>query len=272
MKFRKQSTISVILCCILTLCGGIFYYLNFRDDSTETYSIVKPTVSTVPTTPAPTPEDTSDYSFPEESVYSFFQGPKAWKTRKIWSGSWANMIFEGNSFGNFGCGLCCMANIYSTLSDYVCSPVDMYHFAVENSSYTPSYGYGAIGWPAIASTLEICGIESQLHRKTDDYSTFQEDIAHAYATIVLVSSHDSDVYWENTGGHYVTIWNYNETDDTIFLTDSGSPEHNRSRIDLKIIYDSLKTSSSFQYLTATNYIEEQNQWQWNQISEKWVAP
>lgn len=274
MKFRKQSMIPVISCCMVILCGGIFYYLDSRDDSMETHSVVKPTASAIPATPtpAPTPEDLSHYSFSEDAIYSYFQGPKAWKSKKTWSGSWADMIFEGNSFGNFGCGLCCMANIYSTLSDYVCSPVDMYHFAVENSSYAPSYGYGAISWPAIASTLEICGIESQLHRKTDDYSTFQQDIAHAYATIVLISSYDSDVYWQNTGGHYVTIWNYDETDDTIFLTDSGNPEHNRSHIDLNIIYDSLKTSSSFQYLTANNYVEEQNQWQWNQISEEWVAP
>lgn len=272
MKFRKQSIIPIIFCCIVTLCGGIFYYLNFRDDTLETQSIIEPTVSAVPITPAPTPEDISKYSFPEETIYSFFQGPKAWKARRTWSGSWADMIFKGNPFGNFGCGLCCMANIYCTLSDYVCSPIDMYHFAKKNSSYAPSYGYGAISWPAMASTLEVCGIESQLHRKPDDYTIFQDDIAHSYATIVLISSQNSDVYWQNTGGHYVTIWNYNKEDDTIFLTDSGSPEHNRSRIDLKIIYDSLKTSSNFQYLTTNSYDKENNQWKQNQISEEWVAP
>lgn len=272
MKFRKKSIIPVISCCTLILCGGIFCYLTFNNDTTQTNPIVKHTVSTIQTTPVPTEEVIQDYSFPEESIYSFFQGPKTWKARRIWSGSWANMIFEGNSFGNFGCGLCCMANIYSTLSDYECSPVDIYNFAIENSSYAPSYGYGAISWPAMASTLEVCGIESQLYRKPNDYSLFQEHIANSYATIVLISSNNSDVYWKNTGGHYVTIWNYDKKEDTIFLTDSGNPEHNRSRIDLKIIYDSLKTSSTFQYLTANNYTEEENQWQWNQISEEWVAP
>lgn len=272
MKFHKQSIIPVISCCILVLCGGVFYYINEKNNTIETQSTVKHTASTVVTTFAPTPETTLEYTLSEENIYSFFQGPKAWKARRTWSGSWANMILEGNSFGNFGCGLCCMANIYSTLSDYVCSPIDMYHCATENSSYAPSYGYGAISWPAMASTLEFCGIESQLHRKPNDYSAFQEDIAQSYAAIVLVSSQNSDVYWENTGGHYVTVWNYDEDDDTIFLTDSGSPKHNRSRIDLKIIYDSLKTSSTFQYLTANNYNEEENQWQWNQISEEWVAP
>lgn len=272
MKLRKQSIIPIIFCCIVVLCGSIFYYLNFRGDTLETQYVIEPTISAVPSTPVPTPENLSQYSFPEESVYSFFQGPKAWKARKAWSGSWADMTFKGNSFGAFGCGLCCMANIYCTLSDYVCSPIDMYHFAVKNSSYSPSYGYGAISWPAMASSLETCGIESQLHRKPTDYNRFQKDIAHSYATIVLISSQNSDVYWQNTGGHYVTIWNYDESDDTIFLTDSGSPKHNRSRIDLKIIYDSLKTSSSFQYLTANAYNEENNQWQWNQISEEWITP
>lgn len=272
MNFHKKSIVPIISCCILILCGGIFYYLNEKDTTTKTTSIIKHTVSNIQNTPTPTLEAKSNLSISDEAVYSFFQGPKAWKSRRSWSGSWANMIFEGNSFGNFGCGLCCMANIYSTLSDYVCSPIDMYHCATENSSYAPSYGYGAISWPAMASTLEFCGIEAQLHRKSDDYTSFQEVIANSYATIVLISSENSDVYWQNTGGHYVTIWNYAKEDGTVFLTDSGSPERNRSRIDLKIVYDSLKTASTFQYLTTNKYVEEENQWQWNQISEEWVAP
>ena len=46
-------------------------------------------------------------------------------------------------FGNFGCGLCCMANIYCTLTEHTCSPWDMYEYARQVSGYAPSRKIGA---------------------------------------------------------------------------------------------------------------------------------
>ena len=63
---------------------------------------------------------------PEQGVYTFLQGPKSWTEGRAWSGEWSNQYVRGNYFGNFGCGLCCMANIYCTLTEYTCSPWDMY--------------------------------------------------------------------------------------------------------------------------------------------------
>ena len=60
--------------------------------------------------------------FDESDVYSFLQGPKSWGEGRAWSGEWSNQYVRGNYFGNFGCGLCCMANIYSTFSGHTCSP------------------------------------------------------------------------------------------------------------------------------------------------------
>ena len=53
-------------------------------------------------------------------VYTFLQGPRAYREKWPWSGDWCERLVQGNSFGAFGCGLCCMANIYSTLSGYEC--------------------------------------------------------------------------------------------------------------------------------------------------------
>lgn len=213
-----------------------------------------------------------DYSLDTKSIYSFSQGPKAWKKKKKWSGSWANLIIDGNAFGNFGCGFCCMANIYSTLSDYECSPVDIYSYAKEVSAYVPRRGVGAIGWVPMKTTMEDCGISSTLHKKDADYRDFQTQLQNSFAAIVLISSQNDNTYWPNTSGHYVTIWCYDSEDDTVFLTDPGDPKKNRSTISLSLVYDALKTASSYQYLTIDNYDEEQNHWKWNKISEKWIAP
>ena len=61
------------------------------------------------------PEPTQD---PEKGVYSFLQGPKSWKEGREWSGKWGKEYYDGGSFGAFGCGFCCMANMYSTLTEY----------------------------------------------------------------------------------------------------------------------------------------------------------
>ena len=83
------------------------------------------------------------YKRQEQGVYTFLQGPKSWAERRAWSGEWSNQYVRGNYFGNFGCGLCCMANIYCTLTEHTCSPWDMYEYARQVSGYAPSRKIGA---------------------------------------------------------------------------------------------------------------------------------
>lgn len=208
----------------------------------------------------------------QDAVFSFLQGPKSWEERRPWSGEWANEYVKGGYFGNFGCGLCCMANLYGTLTDYDCSPWDMYEYARQVSGYSPTGKTGAIGWGDMKTTLEKCGFHCTLSNKPGDYETFRQQISTTKGAVVLVCSSDDDTYWENTGGHYVNIWLYDPDTDTVFLSDPGSPTRNRSRIPLRYVYDALKTASQYQYLLADNYTEENNQWKQDGIDEIWTAP
>lgn len=272
---KAQKTFYLILSLILIL--GILIilpqfpnYFSTVSSSNLSYKEELPVEEeTVNLTPSPTPKN---YMVKQDSIYSFSQGPKAWKKKHKWSGSWGNLIIDGNAFGNFGCGFCCMANIYSTLTDYECSPVDMYSYAKKVSSYMPQPGIGAIGWQPMEHTLETCGFSSTLHQKDAKYENFQMNIQNSYATIVLICSQNDNSYWQNTPGHYVTIWRYNSENDTVFLTDPGDPDHNRNTINLSLVYNALKTASSYQYLTIDAYNEEDNLWKWNQVSEKWIRP
>ena len=99
---------------------------------------------------------------------------------------------------------------------------------------------------------------------------FQDQVKAAAGCIVLVCSYNDDSYWKNTPGHYVTIFHYNEEDDTVFLCDSGDPGHNRSRIKLRTIYKALKTESDHQYLTVGAYDENGDQWKNTKLSGKFV--
>lgn len=276
---KKTKTFLYTLLMIIALCS-IFLILSPTKKenketsgsnlvTTEPKKSISATPTLVPTTSAPS---SNSLSVEEKDIYSFSQGPKALKQFRPWAGTWANLVLDGNAFGNFGCGFCCMANIYSSLSSKKCSPVDIYQYAKEVSSYAPSPGIGAIGWSAINETLKQCGFTSQLHMKPSDYATFQEHVGNAYATIVLVSSRNCDEYWEDTPGHYVVIWRYNEQDDTVFLTESGDPDKNRTTIPLKTVYNALKTESLSQYLSVNDYDEAMNNWNWNQISEAWITP
>ena len=173
------------------------------------------------------------YLTPEEEaekVYTFLQGPRAFSESLPWSGDWCQKIVRHNSFGGFGCGLCCMANIYSTLTPYECSPWDMYEYT---------------------------------------YEEFQEQMTHTDSAIVLVSSGEDDTFWKDTAGHYVNIWLYQKDSDMVFLAEPGDPENNRTWIPLRYVYDALKTVSQYQYLTVTAYAEESNQWKWNGIDDVW---
>lgn len=209
---------------------------------------------------------------PEEKVYTFLQGPKSWGEGRAWSGEWSGKYVKGNYFGNFGCGLCCMANIYSTLTDYDCSPWDMYEYARQVSGYSPTRKIGAIGWGDMKVTLRKSGFDTELCTKPETYGEFKEQMKEAQAAVVLVCSRDDDTYWEKTGGHYVNLFLYEDETEEVFLADPGSPDRNRNFIPLKYAYDALKTSSQYQYLLVYGYSEENNQWKGNGIDEAWVAP
>ncbi|MCI9151887.1 MAG: hypothetical protein HFI42_15700 [Lachnospiraceae bacterium] len=215
----------------------------------------------------------NDYlTLSEDEVYTFSQGPRAWKEGHAWGGEWCEYYVKGRSFGGFGCGLVCMANIYSTLTPYECSPLDMYHFATEATGYYPTKQSGAIDWGCMKSGLKELGFTCDLFYKPDTYEAFQEHIRRVDTAIVLVCSSDDDTYWEDTPGHYVNIWLYDEETDQVFLGEPGALEKNRAWVPLQYVYDALKTSSKFQYLAVWNYEEEKNTWKWDGINDNWNKP
>ncbi len=202
-------------------------------------------------------------------VYTFLQGPRSFEEMRPWSGEWCQVVVNRNSFGGFGCGHCCMANIYSSLSPYECSPLDIYEYATQVTNYYPTRESGAIGWRDMKRTLKAAGFQSRLHVKPDTYEKFQRHISESKSAIVLVCSGNDDTFWKDTGGHYVNIWLYQPDSDMVFLAEPGDPENNRGWIPLRYVYDALKTSSHYQYLSILDYVEEDNQWKWNGIDEVW---
>ncbi|MCR5665420.1 MAG: hypothetical protein K6G01_01190 [Eubacterium sp.] len=208
----------------------------------------------------------------ERNTYTFLQGPKSWEKSIDWSGEWSGAIVNGNAFGSFGCGLCAMANIYDTLSPYEVSPLRMCKYAQKVSAYAPTYESGAIGWGDMKTVLKTVGMDVEVATKPDNYEDFCENLKNAKSAIVLVCSEDDDSYWEDTPGHYVNIWHYNEEEETVFLADPGEPSHNRDRIDVEYVYDALKTSSKFQVLYVWSYDEDDNTWKGDGIKDNWNRP
>ena len=204
---------------------------------------------------------------PETTVYSYLQGPVSWSKKRVWSGEWGDMAYDGARFGAFGCGLCCMANAYSSLTPYQCTPVDAYHYAKQMTGYR---GGGAIDWKYMKQSLNSMGISGALQKKPETYEAFQAKIAAGKAAIVLISSNDSKCYWTENPGHYVTIFLYNKETDKVFLSDSGVPEHNRQWVPLKKIYKSLKTASTWQFFNITGYKEEKDTWKHKTAGGNWV--
>ncbi len=208
----------------------------------------------------------------EEEVYTFLQGPRSWGEGIPWSGEWASFNINGNPFGGFGCGLCCLANIYDTLTPYEVSPWDMFDYAMAVTDYTPTGEAGAIDWVFMSQVLESCGFTCGLYRKPRTYKAFRQQMEEAKSAIVLISSSEDAAYWQDTPGHYVNIWLYQDDDDTVFLAEPGNPENNRNRIPLRYIYDALKTVSRYQYLSVEGYWEDDNQWKADGIDEIWNRP
>lgn len=213
-----------------------------------------------------------NYAFTEDKVYTFLQGHRSYSSGITWSGQWCQKYAKGQYFSGFGCGLCCIANVYSTLSPYSCSPLDAYNFALDETGYNPTKSNAAIDWGNMKSTLKKMGFSCDVYYKAASYEEFKEQIKNSKIAISLVCSANDDTYWQNVPGHYVTICLYHSSDDTVFLGDPGSPSHNRDRIPLKYVYDALKTTSKYQYLLVDNYTEEGNLWGHDGITDTWYAP
>ena len=196
---------------------------------------------------------------PDETkkLYTYLQGPKSWKRGIDWSGEWGEQYMDGGSFGGFGCGLCCMANVYSSLTEYQCSPVDMYRFAKKHTGYG---GGMAIDWGYMRRSLTRLGFQCHVEHKQETYRQFRQNISDAKCAIVLVSSSNSTVHWKNTPGHYVTLFLYDEKSDKIFLGDSGDLTHNRQWVPLKKVYRSLKKSNPWQILQVTSFDKSKDNW------------
>lgn len=266
---RKQLAV-IILLSIGMLAAAALLNIFFPADSkeTETSSVTVNTPKVVATAVPPTavPTNTPD---PTEKIATFLQGPKSWKKRLAWSGKWGKEYYDGASFGAFGCGLCCMANIYTTFSGYECSPIDVYEYAKRKTEYS---GGGAIDWGYMKGTLKTLGFTSDVWRKPGRYGQFQQMVKNAMACIVVVSSNNSDCYWKDTPGHYVTLFSYDEMTDKIFLADSGDPSHNRNWVNLKKIYKSLKTANNWQILAVTAFNPKKDQWQHRGFGGIYVMP
>lgn len=282
---KKHNWYQIIFCALLLLVAGMVVIIQGtvkrqqdgkQSAQTET-EVSDPVKSLAPSadgtegnsTGTPAAAEPAATVDPAAGVYTYLQGPKSWKRRLDWSGKWGKTMYDGGSFGAFGCGLCCLANIYSTDAKGECSPVDMYHYT---KKYTEYGGGGAIAWEYMLQTLRRTGFTAELCQKPGSYEEFRNSIAGSESSIVLISSANSTCYWKNTPGHYVTIFLYDEQTERIFLADSGDPKHNRHWIKLKKIYKSLKTDSDYQYLKVTGYTQEKDQWKHNKASGTWIRP
>lgn len=283
---RKHHWYQIIFCVLLLLVAGMVVIIqSTADRQRDKRSAKKETVapgSVELATPVPSGdavgtsapiqnqgEDAVATEDPAANVYTYLQGPKSWKSRLDWSGKWGKTMYDGGSFGAFGCGLCCLANIYSTDAEGECSPIDMYRYT---KKYTEYGGGGAIAWEYMLQTLKRTGFTAELCQKPGNYEEFRSLIAESRSSIVLVSSADSTCYWKDTPGHYVTVFLYDDQTERIFLADSGDPKHNRHWVKLKKIYKSLKTDSDYQYLRVMSYVSEQDQWKHTKASGTWVRP
>lgn len=255
----------------IVVIAVIVYGLTGDKKKTDDKKIVKKAIeleTTAAATPAPSQAEEASAD-PTAGIYTFLQGPKSWERQLVWSGKWGDSSYDGGRFGAFGCGLCCMANIYSSETEYECSPIDMYRYSKKNSSYS---GGSAIAWEYMQRVLEQTGFTASLCVKPDTYVEFQNAVSESLCDIVLVSSANSECYWKNTPGHYVTIFLYNKKSDKIFLADSGDPDHNRHWVSLKKIYKSLKTSSDYQYLSVGAYEQSHDHWKHRGTNGEWVKP
>ena len=259
------------------LVTGILLWMHFgklgtEEEVPETIAYEEPEPEPEPTIqplPSEIPEEPVVDSKLMKDTATFLQGPKGWKHKADWSGVWGNRAYDGRRFGGFGCGLCVMANLYTSFTPYQCSPIDMYDFAKENTFYE---GAAAIDWPPIQMALGKLGFTTDTGRKPKTYREFRDLIAESIGAMVVICSYYDDSYWKSTPGHYVSILGYDPDDETIFLGDSGDLDHNRSWIPLRTVYKAIKKSNRLHYLRVLDYDESQDQWKHNRISGKWCKP
>lgn len=184
----------------------------------------------------------------EDRIYSYLQGNGSYDKGLEWAGPWCYIDAGGGKmFYSFGCGICCLSNMYCTLTGDTCTPDEMYQWAKDMTSYSPGPGGGAIDWPEIDELCQSFGFGGELCRKPEDYSVFQEQMASATTIMVLVSSDEDDAIWQNLPGHYVNLWLYDADEDTVFMSDSRGPATNRTRVSLRDVYNALLTSQEYQY-------------------------
>ena len=255
---RKKCWICVIL---LVLAIGVIAAFAGRNHTKSARKSDKKTTVTQ--------ETKKNDTIAKADVYTFLQGPKSYASGLKWSGEWSGYLYHGNSFGGFGCGLCCIANVYDTLSPYKATPLDAFQFAQKNTSYSPTGKVGAISWEALEESFTKCGMKADLENKPATIEAFRTELSNAPSAILLVCSANSNEYWKDTPGHYVNIWRYNEKNHTVFLADPGEPTHNRKTVPDQYVYDALKTVSEYQILYIRSYDETQDTWKNTQMTGKW---
>ena len=117
--------------------------------------------------------------FSEDEVYTFLQGHRAWSAGATWSGQWCQKYAKGQYFSGFGCGFCCVANVYSTLSPYTCSPLDVYDYAYKETGYAPTKASAALDWGNMKVILRDMGMDCDVYYKANDYADFQKQVKSA---------------------------------------------------------------------------------------------
>ena len=270
MNSKRNKILLVVLLLVLLLVIGWANKL-VRQKAVKETMIQKNTDITIQASPEITatqePVQIQPTRNPEDNVYSYLQGPRSWGQKITWSGYWGTTFMDGGAFGGFGCGLCCIANIYSSITPYRCTPVQAYEYAKKHTGYA---GGSAIDWGYMRRTLSKMGMDCNVSRKPATYREFQGQIMNHTCMIALVSSSNSNCFLKDTPGHYVTLFLYDKNTDSVFIADSGEPKRNRKRIALKKVYRSLKTSSPWQTLLVKNYNENQDHWKHKKATGNWI--
>ncbi len=185
----------------------------------------------------------------EKKISSYIQLPKDYRPGDKWAGDWADIESGGQTFFTFGCGVCCLSNILSTLGDKVIEPDDMFRLVKAQTDYNPDSGVGAVSWGQLQTVCANAGLKTALKVKPNTLDEFRKDVADSVTTLVLVCRENDDALWFYTKGHYVNLWEYDPENDTVFVTDP-SGLFNRNRVMVEDVYNALKTRSSSQYMTV----------------------
>lgn len=189
----------------------------------------------------------------EQQIISYLQIPSDLYGDTTWTGEWSKFECAGRTFSSFGCGICCLTNIYDTIfkPEVLITPDQMFAITREQTDYRPESGVGAVSWGQLKRMCDLFGLPATVKQKPADYAVFQNDVKNSTATLALVCRRDDDKLWFYTEGHYVTLWEYDEATDTVFVTDS-SGLFNRARVSLFDVYNALKSASQAQYMSVVS--------------------